>query len=440
MKDDIKQAPENGSLQPQTQKAVSHDFPENIKENSETKMCNCGKYPGQPCRCLEDALKANSVHAHSQEHCCCGHHHETSETSSSSKSETECCSHEHGTHCCESHSHEHQECCSAHNHHEHHECHSHEHAGCGCEHHHEEKHEHHESHACCAEHVHSHDKHCCCGHDHSHVENSMDTDWNVSEVKPTQYKLLFATLGSLAGVHDINLTPEGLRIIHTPESLPAIEEAFSKNNLKLKRVVDNKKQTSQIRIPQMDCPTEEGLIRKKLNGIEGVSGLQFNLMNRILTVSYLPGQLPVILAAIKSLEYDPEVIEGQKTSLSEFKPTKINWWRYIFCLILALGSEACELLNLNEYVSIALAVAAILFVGVGTYKKGFIAIKNLNFNMNALMAVAVTGAVLIGSWAEAAMVMVLFEISEAIEQLSLDKARGAIRSLLSMTPQKTTVQ
>ena len=29
-----------------------------------------------------------------------------------------------------------------------------------------------------------------------------------------------------------------------------------------------------------------------------------------------------------------------------------------------------------------------------------------------------------------------FEISEAIEQLSLDKARGAIRSLLSMTPQK----
>ncbi|WP_283592566.1 heavy metal translocating P-type ATPase, partial [Turicimonas muris] len=440
MKDDIKQAPENGSLQPQTQKAVSHDSPENIKGNSETKMCNCGKYPGQPCRCLEDALKANSVHAHSQEHRCCGHHHETSETSSSSKSETECCSHEHGTHCCESHSHEHQECCSAHNHHEHHECHSHEHAGCGCEHHHEEKHEHHESHACCAEHVHSHDKHCCCGHDHSHVENSMDTDWNVSEVKPTQYKLLFATLGSLVGVHDVNLTPEGLRIIHTPESLPAIEEAFSKNNLKLKRVVDNKKQTSQIRIPQMDCPTEEGLIRKKLNGIEGVSGLQFNLMNRILTVSYLPGQLPVILAAIKSLEYDPEVIEGQKTSLSEFKPTKINWWRYIFCLILALGSEACELLNLNEYVSIALAVAAILFVGVGTYKKGFIAIKNLNFNMNALMAVAVTGAVLIGSWAEAAMVMVLFEISEAIEQLSLDKARGAIRSLLSMTPQKATVQ
>lgn len=50
------------------------------------------------------------------------------------------------------------------------------------------------------------------------------------------------------------------------------------------------------------------------------------------------------------------------------------------------------------------------------------------------VAVAVTGAVLIGSWPEAAMVMVLFELSEAIEQISLDRARGAIRSLLSLAP------
>lgn len=60
--------------------------------------------------------------------------------------------------------------------------------------------------------------------------------------------------------------------------------------------------------------------------------------------------------------------------------------------------------------------------------------------MNALMAVAVTGAVLIGSWPEAAMVMVLFELSEAIEQISLDRARGAIRSLLSLAPQTARVE
>ena len=29
---------------------------------------------------------------------------------------------------------------------------------------------------------------------------------------------------------------------------------------------------------QMDCPTEEGLLRKKLGGMPGVTGLEFNLM------------------------------------------------------------------------------------------------------------------------------------------------------------------
>ncbi len=81
---------------------------------------------------------------------------------------------------------------------------------------------------------------------------------------------------------------------------------------------------------------------------------------------------------------------------------------------------------------------AIALVGLGTYKKGFIAVRNLNFNMNALMAVAVTGAVLIGSWPEAAMVMVLFELSEAIEQLSLD--RLAARFAVSLAPQTARVE
>ena len=191
MKDDIKQAPENGSLQPQTQKAVSHDSPENIKGNSETKMCNCRKVSRTALSLLGRCLKKQILFTPILKNIAAAVIiTKPQKQAALPNPETECCSHEHGTHCCESHSHEHQECCSAHNHHEHHECHSHEHAGCGCEHHHEEKHEHHESHACCAEHVHSHDKHCCCGHDHSHVENSMDTDWNVSEVKPTQYKLL----------------------------------------------------------------------------------------------------------------------------------------------------------------------------------------------------------------------------------------------------------
>ena len=38
----------------------------------------------------------------------------------------------------------------------------------------------------------------------------------------------------------------------------------------------------------MDCPTEEGLLRKKLGGVAGVTSLEFNLMQRVLTVTHAP--------------------------------------------------------------------------------------------------------------------------------------------------------
>ena len=60
-------------------------------------------------------------------------------------------------------------------------------------------------------------------------------------------------------------------------------------------------------------------------------------------------------------------------------------------------------------------------------------------NINALMSVAVTGALLIGQWPEAAMVMVLFTISELIEAKSLDRARNAIEGLLKLVPETVTV-
>jgi len=57
-----------------------------------------------------------------------------------------------------------------------------------------------------------------------------------------------------------------------------------------------------------------------------------------------------------------------------------------------------------------------------------------------LMSIAVTGAMIIGHWPEAAMVMVLFALAEVIEAKSLDRARNAIRGLMDLAPERATVQ
>lgn len=62
-----------------------------------------------------------------------------------------------------------------------------------------------------------------------------------------------------------------------------------------------------------------------------------------------------------------------------------------------------------------LAAIGIWLAGLETYTKGFLALRRKRLNINALMSVAVTGAFLIGQWAEAAMVMALFALAELIE-------------------------
>jgi len=51
------------------------------------------------------------------------------------------------------------------------------------------------------------------------------------------------------------------------------------------------------------------------------------------------------------------------------------------------------------------------------------------------MTGAVTGAFLSGQWPEAARVMALYAIAELIEARAVDRARGAIKSLLDLTPE-----
>lgn len=194
-----------------------------------------------------------------------------------------------------------------------------------------------------------------------------------------------------------------------------------------------------IRIMQMDCPTEEALIRKKLGGMAAVKSMEFNLMQRVLTVVHAPGDLESVLDAVRSLGFQPEAPDasGQLAAVEERKKT---WWPLALASIAAIASEAVSWAGLPVGLAAALAILAVLASGLSTYKKGWVAIRNGNLNINALMSIAVTGALALGQWPEAAMVMVLFTIAELIEARSLDRARNAIEGLMQLAPEKATVQ
>ena len=197
---------------------------------------------------------------------------------------------------------------------------------------------------------------------------------------------------------------------------------------------------SSFRIEAMDCPTEQTLIQNKLGKLAGVQQLEFNLINRVLGVTHdLPNTAPII-DAIKSLGMQAEPLE-QGVEAPAPAVEKKPWWPLALSGVGALLAEVIHFTSAApNWVVAIIALVSILSGGLGTYKKGWIALKNLNLNINALMSIAVTGAILIGQWPEAAMVMFLFTVAELIEAKSLDRARNAIGGLMQMTPERATVQ
>ena len=218
----------------------------------------------------------------------------------------------------------------------------------------------------------------------------------------------------------------------SPEHNASMTQASSNENLVKTR----------LRIMQMDCPVEERLIRQALGGLSQVKALEFNLIQRVLVVVHEPEALASVLAEIRKLGFEPEPLVGnQSAAQSEDKPNKKIVWRWLAVAgVVAFAAEAMHWLGMPIWYEAALALVAIAISGLSTYRKGWIALCRGDLNINALMSIAVMGALAIGQWPEAAMVMVLFTLSERIEEASMSRARRAIGTLMQLSPEKATVQ
>ncbi len=70
-------------------------------------------------------------------------------------------------------------------------------------------------------------------------------------------------------------------------------------------------------ITKMDCPSEENLIRLKLDGISGIKNLDFDIPNRKLTVFHT-GQLDQIEKSILELNLGGQKLTTEQTDRTEF--------------------------------------------------------------------------------------------------------------------------
>ncbi|RTL32239.1 MAG: heavy metal translocating P-type ATPase [Burkholderiales bacterium] len=198
----------------------------------------------------------------------------------------------------------------------------------------------------------------------------------------------------------------------------------------------------RFQIDKMDCPTEERLIRNRLEPMPGVVRLDFNLLSRELTVFHKLPDTQGLQAALTELDMAPRVMSEDQAPepLPQALPLDMQL-QLALAGLAALGAEYVDWTSPRGqgWIMAMLAALAVALRGGPTLKKGWIALRHGTLNIYFLMSLAVTGAVAIGKWSEAAMVIVLFAVAEAIEAVSLERARKAIQSLSALAPDQASV-
>lgn len=207
-----------------------------------------------------------------------------------------------------------------------------------------------------------------------------------------------------------------------------------------------------ITVAELDCAAEQAVLQKRLSALPEVASVEFDLLNRRLTVTHDFADENVLHKAIRSLGMTPAAVSlvagasGTNDRVRWAAPGSGSGSRQRIPLAvsgaLAFGSEIAAWTSGTEtsLLVIVMASASIVIGGLPTLRKGFIALRTLTLNINFLMSVAVIGAAAIGEWPEAAVVIFLFAVAEHIEAYSLDRARNAVRSLMTLTPDVVSVK
>lgn len=89
---------------------------------------------------------------------------------------------------------------------------------------------------------------------------------------------------------------------------------------KTKDVVRHMEKTI-FEIPKMDCPSEENLIRMKLDEVSSISNLDFDIPNRIMIV-YHSGQIDQIEKSVLDLKLGGKIISTEQSDLTNFKENR----------------------------------------------------------------------------------------------------------------------
>jgi Cd2+/Zn2+-exporting ATPase len=197
----------------------------------------------------------------------------------------------------------------------------------------------------------------------------------------------------------------------------------------------------RFRLVGLDCADCATKLGRQIAALPGVRTADVDFGTAVLRVGYDGAATdPARLAqAVRRAGYEVEQEKGG--SAPDMAPP--TWWQahaheagLVASGTLIVVGYALELLKLgtSAYLPQAAFVLAAVAGGAVTARRALASLRARTLDMNVLMALAVIGAIVLGDFAEAAMVIFLFSIGQFLESRALARTRASIRGLVDLTP------
>lgn len=111
----------------------------------------------------------------------------------------------------------------------------------------------------------------------------------------------------------------------------------------------------------------------------------------------------------------------------------------VLASLLGIVGFVLQSMHLPTWAFVIPYLSAIVVGGIPTFIGGWRAIRIRNLDTDALMTLAIFGAIGLREWAEATAVVCLFAIGNLLEHLTTERTRRAVRELMDSTPETATV-
>ncbi|HVJ27707.1 MAG TPA: cation-translocating P-type ATPase [Vicinamibacterales bacterium] len=195
---------------------------------------------------------------------------------------------------------------------------------------------------------------------------------------------------------------------------------------------------STFRVEGMDCHEEVAILERRLSRLTGLEALDADVLGQRLRIKYDASRLSTSAIA------EAVAQTGMRAWLEHEAPVASIATAWRDRLVIASG----VLLAAGLLLSVAAPgvpawpafLASAIAGGIPVVRRASVSVRAGVLDINVLMVIAVIGAVVLREWTEASSVVFLFALAQMLETRAMDRARGAIRALMELSPTEAAVR